>query len=53
MWNLEKQYGLSYLQSRKRDTDRENKHMGIKGKGVRTGRLGLTLTIDTRHKIDN
>ena len=54
MWNQEKWYRQSYLQSRKRDTDRENKHMGIKGRGVgRTGRLGLTLTIDTRYKIDN
>ena len=31
MWNLEKQYRLSYLQSRNRDTDVENKYMDIKG----------------------
>ena len=31
MWNLEKWYGLSYLQSRNRDTDVENKHKNTKG----------------------
>ena len=34
MWNLEKGY-RSYLQSRNRDTDIENKHMDTKvGRGV-------------------
>ena len=33
MWNLEKWYGLSYLQSRNRDTDVENKLMDTKGAG--------------------
>ena len=32
MWNLEKWYRRSYLQRRNRDTDLENKCMGIKGK---------------------
>ena len=31
MWNLEKQYRLSYLQSRNRDTEVENKCMNTKG----------------------
>ena len=31
MWNLEGWYRWSYLQSRKRGTDIENKHMDIKG----------------------
>ena len=31
MWNLEKQYRLSYLQSRNRDTEIENKCMNTKG----------------------
>ena len=30
-WNLEKWYRWSYLQSRTRDIDVENKHMGTKG----------------------
>ena len=45
MWNLEKWYRWSYLQSRNRDTDVENKRMGTKGRsgGVGwIGRLGLT-----------
>ena len=33
MWNLEKWYRSSYLQSRNRDTDVENKCMDTKGKG--------------------
>ena len=44
MWNLEKWYRGSHLQSRNRDTQVENKHMDIKGErgGVRrTGSLGL------------
>ena len=31
MWNLEKEYRLSYLQSRNRGTDLKIKHMNIKG----------------------
>ena len=30
MWNLEKWYRWTYLQSRNRDTDVENKHMDTK-----------------------
>ena len=30
MWNLEKWYRQTYLQSRSRDTDIENKHMDTK-----------------------
>ena len=30
MWNLEKWYRQTYLQSRSRDTDVENKHMDTK-----------------------
>ena len=47
MWNLEKWYRWSYLQSRNRDTDIENKCMDTKGErgGVGgTGKLGLTHT---------
>ena len=44
MWNLEKWYRWTYLQSRNRDTDIEKKHMDTKGGrevgGI--GRLGLT-----------
>ena len=45
MWNLEKWYRWSYLQSRIRDIDVENKCMDTKGErggegGI--GRLGLT-----------
>ena len=44
MWNLEKWYRWSYLQSRNRDTDVENKHMDTKGEEEVgwIGRLGLT-----------
>ena len=44
MWNLEKWYTWSYVQSRNRDTDIENKCMDKKGEGEvgGTGRLGLT-----------
>ena len=42
MWNLEKWYRLSYLQSRNRDTDVENKHMNIKWGEGRWGELELT-----------
>ena len=31
MWNLEKRYGQTYLQSRNRDRDTENKYMDTKG----------------------
>ena len=33
IWNLEKWYRWSYLQSRNRDTDVENKCMDTKGEG--------------------
>ena len=45
MWNLEKWYRCSYLQSRNRDTDVENKCMDTNAErgGVGgIGRLGLT-----------
>ena len=45
MWNLEKWYRKPYLQSRKRDTDVEDKCMDTKGErgGVGgIGKLGLT-----------
>ena len=32
MWNLEKWHRRTYLQSRNRDTDVENKRMGTKGR---------------------
>ena len=38
MWNLEKLHRLSYLQSRNRETDIENKFMDTKGKEVRWDR---------------
>ena len=37
MWNLEKWYRWTYLQSRNRDTDVENKHMDTKGGKGRVG----------------
>ena len=44
MWNLEKWYRWTYLQSRNRDTDVENKLMDTKGeeRSEWIGRLGLT-----------
>ena len=45
VWNLEKWYRWTYLQSRNRDTDVENKPMHTKGEGSGVGwteRLGLT-----------
>ena len=44
MWNLEKRYRWSYLQSRSRDIDKENKYMDTKGeRGMGAiGTLGLT-----------
>ena len=44
MWNLENWYRSSYLQSRNRDTDVENKHMdtkGGRGGGGRNGEIGI------------
>ena len=43
MWNLEKWYRSSYLQSRNRDTDVENKCMDTKGEGAggRTWEIGI------------
>ena len=43
MWNLEKWYRWSYLQSRNRDTDVESICTDIKGE--RGGRLGLIYTL--------
>ena len=40
MWNLEKWYRWSYLQSRNRDTDVENKHMDTKGERAGWNELG-------------
>ena len=44
VWNLEKQYRWTYLQSRNRDIDIENKHMDTKGEGWEgwIGRWGLS-----------
>ena len=57
MWYLEKGYRWTYLQSRNRDTDAENKCMDTKrGEGWVgwIGRLRLTyITTDTMYKIDN
>ena len=55
MWNLEKWYRLTYLQSRKRDSEIENKCMDTK-EGMRGwGELGdWDWHIYTRmYKIDN
>ena len=41
MWNLEKWYRWTYLQSRNRDTDIENKHMDTK-----RGRGGMNWEIE-------
>ena len=50
-------YRRSYLQSRNRDTDVENKCIDTKGKGGRWDELGdwdwNIYTIDTMYKIDN
>ena len=40
MWNLEKWYRLSYLQSRNRVTDIENKHTNTKGESGVGDELG-------------
>ena len=53
VWNLERWYRWSYLQSRSRDADVENKRMDTKRKGGGAGSLGLTHdTNDTVDKID-
>ena len=56
-WNLEKWYGWTYLQSRNRDTDIENKWMDTKGEREGWEELGAwdwhIYTIDTMYKIDN
>ena len=44
MWNLEKWYRQSYLQSRNRDTNVENTGMDTKGSG---GRMNLEMEVDT------
>ena len=57
MWNLEKWYKWSYLQSRNRDTDIENKHTDTKGEGGEWDELGdrdwHIYTTDTMYKIDS
>ena len=58
MWDLEKWYRGTYLQSRNRDTDVENKHTDtvVEGKGEQDV-LGdwdwHIYTIDTMYKIGN
>ena len=56
MWNLEKWYRLSYLQSSNRDTDVENKCTDTEGEGGAWDELGdwdwHIDTIDTMNKID-
>ena len=58
MWNIEKCYRWSYLQSRNRDTDVENKCIDTKGeRGGGWEELGdwdwHIYTTDTMYKIDN
>ena len=57
MWSLEKWYRWSYLQSRKRDTDIEDKSTDTKGKEVEWDELGdwdwRIYTNDTMYKINN
>ena len=56
MWNLEKQYRWSYLQSRNWDTDLENKHMDTKGEwSGKDWEVGdwPVYTIGTMNKTDN
>ena len=45
MWNLEKWYRWTYLQSRNRDTDIENKRMDTKGGrgGGMEGEIGINI----------
>ena len=46
MWNLEKWYRWSYLQSRSRDTDVENKCIhtkGVRGGGERNWEIGIDI----------
>ena len=57
MWNLSKWYGWSYLQSRDRDSDVENKSMDTKGEQGEWHELWdrewhLHIT-DSVYKIDN
>ena len=57
MWNLEKRYRWSYLQSRNRDRHVENKCMDTKGERGAWEELGdwdwHIYTIDTMYKTDN
>ena len=55
MWNLEKWYRLSYLQSRNRVTDIENKHTNTKGESGVGDELGDWdwHIYTTMYKIDN
>ena len=46
MWNLEKWYRWSYLQSRNRDTEIGKKHMAIKGESWGMGGMNWEIGID-------
>ena len=46
MWNIEKWYRWSYLQSRNRDTDVENKRMDTKGENGGGGGMNWEIGID-------
>ena len=41
IWNLEKWYRWTYLQSRNRDSDVENQHMDTKGGGGMDSEIGI------------
>ena len=56
MWNTEKWYRWSYLQSRNRDSDVENKSMDTKvGRGGGMDwKIGIDIyTIDTKYETDS
>ena len=55
MWNLEKWHVWTYLQSRNRDTDVENKYMDTKGdrSGGRSWDTGIDTYTLLMYKIDN
>jgi len=55
MWNLEKMYRWTHLQSRDRDTDKENKCVDAKGGwGTRMNREGgIDMYTDTTYRTDN
>ena len=49
MWNLEKWYRCSYLHTRNRDTDVENKSMNTKGEKQVVGGIGKLVLTYTHH----